>query len=127
MLMLFKQRTHSTSSPGSWSFTVAHSMQPQTFSFLPTNARACTYLPLSRCSSLHHTPGNRVFLRRRDGLPPIISCKNSKNSGATGTESDSTYHSGDPNRNLKAKFCGLAAGAASDDSPIQPIIALLAT
>src|SRR5262252_6772434 len=100
--MLFKQRTYSTPSPASWSLTVAHSIQ--SFSFLPASARACTYLPLSRCSSLHHTPGNRVFLRRRDGLPLIISCKNSKNSGAIGTERDSTYHSGDQISTLRRNF-----------------------
>jgi len=109
MIMLFKQRAYSTlvgKNEKVWGCMLCATVSDQEAG--EDVGRACTYLPLSRCSSLHHTPGNRVFLRRKDGPPLIISCKNSKNSGAIGTESDSAYYSGNPNLNLKAKFCQIS-------------------
>jgi hypothetical protein len=123
---------YSRPSRASWSLAIAPSMQPQTFSFFPKNGRACTYLPLSRCSSLHHTPGNQVFPRLKDGPPLIISCKNSKNSGGDSkrgamehfclTLRCGTLRRG-PNLNLKAKFCcRFVAGTAIGDSPFNRLL-----
>ena len=97
-------------------------MQPSILSSLPTNARkAARHRPLSRCSLLHHTFRNRAFLRWRNGLPLIISCKNSKNSGSHSERGlvrhfylTAAPHS---NFNLKEKFCcRFAAGATIGNS-----------